>query len=244
VTTPSRPRSALSFQQAPILMYHRLTERTGSHPCSLAARRFRRQLGLLRALGYRSVPPRALVDGHRDRRVVSITFDDGYLDTLTVALPLLVEFGFRATCYVVADAVGGTSSWTTPAPLMDWPGLRAWLRAGMEVGAHTRSHPDLTRLGDTAVRDEVAGARARLEDRLGAPVRSFAYPFNRVDARAIQAVAIAGYTDGVAGPEIHGSRWALCRGDGARGSWGRFGLRLWPRYPAVRGAYRGLIPAA
>jgi hypothetical protein len=90
----------------------------------------------------------------------------------------------------------------------------------------------------------VAGARTRLEDRLGAPVRSFAYPFNRLDARTIEAVAAAGYTDGVAGPEVHGSPWALCRADGARGSWGTFGLRLWPRYPALRGLYRAVVPAA
>jgi peptidoglycan/xylan/chitin deacetylase (PgdA/CDA1 family) len=233
-----------AFRQAPILMYHRLTEETGSHPCSLAVARFRSQLALLRALGYRSVPPRALAGGRRDRRVIAITFDDGYLDTLTAALPLLIEFGFRATCYVVADAVGRTSDWTAPAPLMDWPGLRAWLGAGMEVGAHTRTHPDLTRLADGPLRDEVAGARTRLEDRLGAPVRSFAYPFNRLDARAIEAVAAAGYTDGVAGPEVHGSPWALCRMDAARGSWSRFGLRLWPRYPALRGLYRAVVPAA
>jgi peptidoglycan/xylan/chitin deacetylase (PgdA/CDA1 family) len=231
------------FRQAPILMYHRLTDQTGSHPCSLAADHFRRQLALLRALGYRSVDPGALTDGGRHARAVAITFDDGYADTLTVALPLLVEFGFRATCYAVADAIGGSSLWTAPAPLMDWAGLRAWHSAGMAVGAHTRTHPDLTRLAGRPLREEVAGARARLEDGLGAEVRSFAYPFNRLDARAIEAVAAAGYTDAVAGPEVHGSPWALCRVDGARASWSRFALGLWPRFPALRGLCRAVVPA-
>lgn len=239
--------AALRYRQPPVLMYHRITQQTGSHPCSLALGRFRRQLALLRALGYRSLPPRVLA-GHMRRgiptpsRTVAITFDDGYLDTLTVALPLLREFGFSATCYVVAGAVGQVSRWTAPAPLMDWPGLRAWLEAGMEVGSHSLTHPDLTTLDKAVLREEVAASRALLEDRLGVPVRSFAYPFNRVDCRALEAVAAAGYEDAVAGPEIHRSPWALVRFDSARGAWGRFGLRLLPAYPVMWGLYRTLVP--
>src|SRR5262249_50778983 len=148
-------------------------------------------------------------------RSVVLTFDDGYLDTLTIALPILREFGFTATCYVVAGAVGHSSHWTDPAPLMDWAGVRAWLDAGMGIGSHTASHPDLTTLDTAALRSEIAGSRARLEDRLGVPVRSFAYPFNRLDARALDAVAEAGYADAVAGAEIHASPHALTRVDGA-----------------------------
>ncbi|MGH7324242.1 MAG: polysaccharide deacetylase family protein [Candidatus Rokuibacteriota bacterium] len=228
-------------------MYHRLTPRTGSHPCSIAVARFRWQLAYLRVLGYRSLPPRMVAEHMRrgtpvpPRRVV-ITFDDGYLDALTLALPLLREYGFSATCYVVAGAVGQVSGWTAPASLMDWPDLRAWLEGGMEVGSHSLTHPDLTMLGDAALREEVVASRARLEDGLGMPVRSFAYPFNRVDRRALEAVAAAGYDDAVAGAEILRSPYTLVRGDAARGPWWRFGLRLFPAYPAMRGLYRTLVP--
>jgi peptidoglycan/xylan/chitin deacetylase (PgdA/CDA1 family) len=235
------------FRQPPVLMYHRLTSRTGSHPCSLAAERFRRQLGLLRALGYRSAAPAALAAALEagaplPPRTVVITFDDGYLDTLTVALPLLREAGFTATCYFVPGAIGRVSEWTEPAPLMDWAGIRAWRAAGMEVGAHSVTHVDLTTLGPAALKDEVAGARACLEDRLGSAVTSFAYPFNRADHRTIHAVAAAGYTNAVAGPEPRRSPYALSRVNGARRSWTRFALGLLPAYPALRGAYRTLIP--
>jgi peptidoglycan/xylan/chitin deacetylase (PgdA/CDA1 family) len=228
-------------------MYHRLTARTGTHPCSLAVERFRRQLALLRAVGYRSASPAAVAGELQDRpplspRSVVITFDDGYLDTLTVALPLLCEFGFTATCYFVAGAIGRVSEWTDPAPLMDWADVRAWRAAGMDVGAHSLTHPDLTTLGPAALAEEVAGARARLEDRLGAAVTSFAHPFNRVNARTMDAVGAAGYVSGVAGPEPRRSPYALSRVDGAQGSWTWFALGLMPAYPALHGAYRTLIP--
>lgn len=231
----------------PVFMYHRVTARTGTHPCSVAVDRFRAQLRLLRALGYRSVSPLA-VAAHVARetrlpaRSVTITFDDGYLDTFTDALPVLVELGFTATCYVVAGGIGGVSHWTDLAPLMGRREIDGWLRAGMEVGAHSVTHPDLTTLSDTALREEVAGAKARLEDRLGIPVRSFAYPFNRVDARALAAVAQGGYEAACAGPERRHSRHALSRMDGARNSLGRFGLQLLPTYLTLRRLYRAVIP--
>jgi peptidoglycan/xylan/chitin deacetylase (PgdA/CDA1 family) len=232
----------------PVLMYHRLTARTWEHPCSIAVDRFQGQLALLRRLGYRSVSPTTVADALRGGwalppRGVAITFDDGYLDTLTVALPLLVEHGFTATCYLVAGAVGRSVDWGKPAPLMDWNGARAWLAAGMEVGAHSMTHPDLRTLSDARLADEVAGAKARLEDRLGAAVTSFAYPFNLLDDRVAGAVAAAGYRAGCAGTERSGSPLALFRVDGARHSWARFALQLSPAYPALRAAYRTVLPA-
>lgn len=237
----------LAHQQAPILTYHRLTDRTGTHPCSIRVARFRGHLALLRRLGYRAVSPVVLADALRrgapvPARTVAITFDDGYVDTLAVALPLLQEFGFTATCYVVVGAVGQSSRWADPAPLMDWEGIRAWLGAGMDIGSHSMSHPDLTTLTDFGLRAEVTRSRVWLEDRLGVAVRSFAYPFNRLNRRALDAVAEAGYTAGCAGAELHRSPHALSRMDVAHESWLWFSLQLWRAYPALRGAYRAAFP--
>jgi peptidoglycan/xylan/chitin deacetylase (PgdA/CDA1 family) len=236
------------MSHAPILMYHALTAHTGLHPVSLAVERFRQQLGLLRRLGYRSVSPVAIADALRGgpspgRRVVAITFDDGYLDTLTIALPLLVEHGYTATCYVVAGAVGRTSDWTEPKRLMDWDGLRDWLAAGMEIGAHSMTHPDLTDLGDRQLGEEVTGSRKRLEDRLGVAIASFAYPYNVHDERTDAAVAAAGYRAACAGVHRSGRPLALFRADGARDSWVRFALQLTRLYPGLRAVYRAAVPA-
>lgn len=222
-------------------MYHRLTTWTGSHPYSLAVARFRAQLALLRRLGFHSISLLGLAE-HLARgtpispRAVVITFDDGYLDTLTLALPLLREFGFSATCYFVAGAIGRWSEWTKPAPLMDWDGVRAWLAAGMEVGSHSVSHRRLPWLDDAAVREEVVASKARLEDRLGIAVGSFAYPYNHVDERALAAVVAAGYAAACAGVGAYGSLWAIPRVDAAHESWARVALPLlralcWNRLP-------------
>ena len=237
----------MNAPHAPVLMYHALTARTGLHPVSLSVERFGQQLGLLRRLGYRSVSPVAIADALRGGtspgwRAFAITFDDGYIDTLTAALPLLVEHGFTATCYLVAGAVGRTSEWTEPAPLMDWAGVRDWLDAGMEIGAHSMTHPDLTRLNDRRLAEEVTGSRHRLEDRLGIPIASFAYPYNVHDERTDAAVAAAGYQAACAGVHRSGSPLALFRADAARDSWVRFALQLTPAYPALRTIYRAAVP--
>jgi peptidoglycan/xylan/chitin deacetylase (PgdA/CDA1 family) len=226
-------------------MYHRLTARPDDHPYSLVSDRFHRQLRLLSALGYRSVSPvdiaRAVRSGTSlPRRSVAITFDDGYRDTLTLALPILQEFGFTAACYVVADRVGGVSDWTDPAPLMNWSEIGEWLGAGMEIGSHSVTHRDLTEVSAADLRFEVASSQARLEDRLGRSVPTFAYPFNRFGRRELDVVAAAGYEAACGGSDIHDSLFALTRvrADGDSLAW--FLTRLMPLYPEFRHLYRSM----
>jgi peptidoglycan/xylan/chitin deacetylase (PgdA/CDA1 family) len=227
-------------------MYHRVTVHADAHPCSIDVERFRQQLALLRALGYRAVSPVEVAEAIRSGvplpgRPIAITFDDGYLDTLAVALPLLRRFGFSATCYLVADRVGRTCDWTERAPLMGWAEARAWVEAGMGVGSHSLTHRDLTTLSPAGVRAEIATSRARLEDHLGVPVPSFAYPFNRLGPRELEAVAEAGYRAACAGPELHASVFALPRVSGASPSRSWFALQLLPRYPELRHLYRRVV---
>ncbi|PYM54183.1 MAG: hypothetical protein DMD79_25045 [Candidatus Rokuibacteriota bacterium] len=108
---------------------------------------------------------------------------------------------------------------------MGWGEVREWLAAGMAVGSHTLSHRDLTRLAPAALRAEVADSKARIEDRLGIAVGSFAYPFNRCGQRELEAVARAGYTAGCAGPELF------------RDSLTWLSFLLVPAYPELRHLY-------
>jgi peptidoglycan/xylan/chitin deacetylase (PgdA/CDA1 family) len=226
-------------------MYHRLTDRPDPHPYSLVTRRFRAHLSLLRALGCRTVTPLDVAEAMAGcralpARAVVLTFDDGYRDTLELAVPILREFRFTATCFVVTDRVGLTSDWTEPAPLMGWADAREWLAAGMTLGSHSRTHPDLMQVPGDLLREEVAGSRAMLEDRLGVPVRAFAYPYNRLGPREVAAVRTAGYAAGCAGLDLSGSPHALCRVDGASDSLLWFLLRLFPAYPELHHLYRRL----
>lgn len=188
----------------PILMYHNVADppRATSNP-TLYVRpaQFARHLRLLRALGYRGVSMAGAMPylrGERTGRVAVLTFDDGYADNVENALPLLKRHGFEGTCYVASGAIGRYNVWDAELlgvrkPTMTAAQLREWHDAGMEVGAHTRSHPRLSRCSDAEIAREVAGSRRDLEDRLGAAVAQFCYPYGDYDRRVVRAVRDAGF---------------------------------------------------
>src|SRR5574337_1015689 len=136
--------------------------------------------------------------GQRQGRVVVITLDDGYVDNLDAALPVLQKFGFSATTYVVSGSIGRFNEWDAERlgvrkPLMSAAELRRWNDAGMEIGAHTRTHPRLTGCNDAALREEIHGCKKDLEDRLGSAVTQFCYPYGDADDRVATVVREAGY---------------------------------------------------
>ena len=147
--------------------------------------------------------------GLTDRPTVSVTFDDGYADNHDFALPLLVESGIRATFFITVGFVDGdlktlerfrqlrSTDAASIRPLV-WEQLREMMQAGMEVGAHSYSHPNLARLSDEVLAYEMTHPRRILEDRLGFKVRMMAYPFGRAKVhfnhRVVEAARQAGYT--------------------------------------------------
>lgn len=188
----------------PILMYHNIGEPPPGSAWPVlyvSDATFRRQLGILRALGYRPVgmgEAMPVLRGERRERVAVITFDDAYADVYRLALPILLEAGARATTYAVSGCIGGYNAWDAEKvgarkPLMDGLQLREWRRAGMEVGAHTRTHPRLPALGADALQAEVRGSKADLEQLLGEAIDQFCYPYGEQDGRVAAAVAEAGF---------------------------------------------------
>jgi peptidoglycan/xylan/chitin deacetylase (PgdA/CDA1 family) len=131
-------------------------------------------------------------------RGVLLTFDDCYADLADTVAPLLAERGIPAVAFAVSGALGGTNEWdrrlrARTLRLLDADALRAVGRQRIEIGAHTRTHPDLTTLGDAELADEVSASRGALAD-AGLPwARGFAYPYGAWDARVEDAVADAGY---------------------------------------------------
>jgi peptidoglycan/xylan/chitin deacetylase (PgdA/CDA1 family) len=158
-------------------------------------------MGLLKLLGYQGLSMSALepyLRGDKQGKVVGITLDDGYVNNLEHALPVLQKNGFSATCYIVSGQLGGSNVWDAhkgvpPKPLMDAAQLRAWVAGGQEIGAHTRNHVDLTALGDDAAREEIRACRTDLEPLLGVPVQQFCYPYGFYEARHALMVQEAGY---------------------------------------------------
>jgi len=162
---------------------------------------FARQMALLSRLGYRGLSMSALMpylNGEISGKVVGITFDDGYLNNLSNALPLLRRFGFSSTCYVVSQRVGETNEWDSVAgiaqtPLMNAAQLRHWLAGGQEVGAHTRHHVHLPQHDAATCADEIARCKAELERMTDSPVRHFCYPYGEFEKDHAEMVQIAGF---------------------------------------------------
>lgn len=189
----------------PILMYHNIGEPPeGARLRGLYVRTgaFGRQMWLLKLLGYKGLSMSAAMPylrGEKSGRVAVITFDDGYLDTLENALPILNTFGFSATCYFVSGRSGEFNDWDAAAlnvrkQLMSNEQIKAWQAAGMEVGAHSRTHPRLTACTDAELQSELAGSKVDLEALTGAPVTQFCYPYGDLDTRVADAVRQAGYS--------------------------------------------------
>jgi peptidoglycan/xylan/chitin deacetylase (PgdA/CDA1 family) len=124
------------------------------------------------------------------RRAVALTLDDAWMDVHTNGLPVLVEATIPATLYVPSGLLGSRDHMTRTQ-------VCEWIDAGMTVGGHSRSHSDLRRCNDADLERETRGCRENLEDLLGVPVTSFAYPFGHLDRRVRDAVAAAGFTSAV-----------------------------------------------
>lgn len=203
-----------------ILCYHRTSN--DRDVLSLAPALFRRQLEY--ALGSGAKPVRlidALRDGTigRSSRSFSVTFDDGYEDTLTDALPVLRDLGVPATVYLPTAIIGGTARATwyhSPPAMLDWAGVDELRSDGLiDVGAHSRTHPALPRLDEATARSEIAGSREELRERLGSAPATFCYPAGLYGARERRIVAEEGYEGAVtvhAGVNGEGAdRFALAR---------------------------------
>ena len=129
---------------------------------------------------------------------ITITFDDGFVNNLTEAVPLMRQVGIRAINYLVADRIGQTSDWEAREggeadPLMDESQIRDWLAAGHWIGAHTCTHPRLSQISRDRAREEITAGRKKLEDRFGISVEHFAYPYGDYDHSTVELVREAGF---------------------------------------------------
>jgi peptidoglycan/xylan/chitin deacetylase (PgdA/CDA1 family) len=146
------------------------------------------------------------------RPQVAITFDDGHVDNHEFALPLLAEHRMPATFYVTTGYIDrdptvmarlASLRRVTLAEIepVSWNHLREFAAAGMDIGAHTCTHPNLAQLPPERLPYEVATSKAEIEQRLGREVESFAYPFGQlhvhVNRAAIAAAQAAGFKTAV-----------------------------------------------
>jgi peptidoglycan/xylan/chitin deacetylase (PgdA/CDA1 family) len=189
----------------PILVYHQIApappQGTPFRSLCVAPQAFARQMRSLKLLGYQGLSMSALMPylrGQRQGRVVGITFDDGFLNNLTHAAPVLQRLGFSSTCYAVSGLLGQSNTWdaqagVAAAPLMTPEQLCQWQAAGQEVGAHSRHHVHLPELDGNHAWLEISLCKKELEAQLGCGVEHYCYPYGEYTPEHVAMVQRAGY---------------------------------------------------
>ncbi|MGZ4337106.1 MAG: polysaccharide deacetylase family protein, partial [Gaiellaceae bacterium] len=187
----------------PVLLYHAFSEHDESSRFVVTRGVFARQMRLLSMLRFKVLPYDEFAQSIRDGRLppprtAVLTIDDGYADNADIAAAILEHHGFGATIFLVSGRLGAVNDWSEAAPLRGRPLLSVeqldpLRERGLEFGAHTRTHRCLADVADETVAEEVESSRRDLEQVLGAPIRTLAYPYGRLDDRAVAAVQRAGF---------------------------------------------------
>ena len=138
----------------------------------------RRHLELALDAGYRFVPASSLAGSPGDTRDLAITFDDGLRSVQSNALPILKEFGVPWSLFVVSDWANDQKR-LGDGKALTWRDIEALAAAGAEIGSHSVTHPDFSRLSAQQAMDELAESRAAIEKNLGIETTSFAIPLGQ-----------------------------------------------------------------
>ncbi len=181
-----------------ILTYHSLDD-TGS-VVSIPPSLFVQQMQSLTEIGFQGISLGQALDNRRStgrwpEHRVAITFDDGFANFHKHALPVLTRYGFSATVFIVTGHVGQDNDWAPPPdelgrqPMLSWPQIKELSDAGIEIGAHTRTHPDLCKVSAKELDTEIAGSVADIEQHIDQPVKTFAYPYGYVSPAATSVAA-------------------------------------------------------
>lgn len=194
--------------KVPIFYYHSIGNQG---PETLGVREFRQHLELIRHHGFKPITFSSLLslDSNASGRLVVLSFDDGLLDNFENAAPILHEFGYQATFFVIPGfdelvrwVNPKTRAWreseapgfNIPFPSMKKHHRRQLLESGMEIGCHTMNHPKLNKIPEHRLSLEISDSKALLEDQLGSAISTFCYPKGRYNSKILARVRNAGYS--------------------------------------------------
>ncbi len=201
--TPSPTATATWVAQGPdhvlvpILMYHHIAISPVDSMFYVPPAKFEEEIKLLHDWNYTPITTSMLVQAITQGaslppRPVIITFDDSWGSQYTNAFPIMKKYGFTGVLYTVVAYINKPSGLDADPNYLTVEQLKEMAAAGWEIGSHTETHPDL--LADaTALRYEIVQSRKDLQDLLGVPVLTFAYPFGDAGSAAVDYVHFAGY---------------------------------------------------
>jgi peptidoglycan/xylan/chitin deacetylase (PgdA/CDA1 family) len=192
--------TAAARLRVPVLMYHEIADATAtSSGLAVSPEVFADQLAHLSDAGFHTITAgelsAILADGvgKLPERPVVLTFDDGYGDFYSQALPLLTRHGFTATLFQTTGWVGKED---VAKRMLNWRELAELEQAGIEIGAHTCTHPQLDQLPEKELHEELYVSKSLLEDNLGLKVPGLAYPYGYSSAKVRRVAREIGYEYG------------------------------------------------
>lgn len=197
----------LPFASLSVLMYHAVTAEPLEDPAqeSVSAALFAAQMAALRSLGVEVVPleegARRLASGASGGPTVSVVFDDGYAGVHDYALETLVRHRIPAILFLATESMGRSAFPWAQLSLgrpLTWNEVATLVRgAGCSVGSHTHTHPVLTVLSSSAIRNELRLSRAIIQQHVGVTPQVFAYPYGSYgtfDTRTRQILSEEGFS--------------------------------------------------
>ncbi|MBK1812425.1 polysaccharide deacetylase family protein [Clostridium sp. YIM B02505] len=174
----------------PILCYHDVNPTKGND-LLLNPDKFRQQMKYLKDNDYSTLTLDELHGYLRENipipsKSIVLTFDDGYIGNYTYAFPILKEFGFTATIFMISECVDKDSYLTSNQ-------VKELSEYGIDIESHTTDHSDLTKLSLSEQIDILEKSKHSLENRLNKPVDYIAYPYGKLNNNSKKAAAAAGY---------------------------------------------------
>ncbi len=191
----------------PIFYYHSIS---GQGPETLALEKFQLHLDALKTQSYKTIRFSDLLTGNYNRadKNAVLSFDDGLLDNYEQALPLITDYGYVGTFFVVPGFDRITrwvhprkrkwsntkiDGYTIPYKNMNKAHRRELLNAGMEIGSHSFTHSKLSQIDPKFLSYEIISSKQFLEDELGTSIKTFCYPNGRYNTTVCNMVKEAGY---------------------------------------------------
>ena len=193
--------------EVPVVMYHRVinnSENEGIYGTYIYEDIFRQHMQYLKDKNFDVI---TFEDLHkigwrnrfqRNKKYIMITFDDGYVDNYNLAFPILKEFGFKATIFLMGEST--YNEWDVNAggekkfELMDKFMIKEMQDYGIEFGAHTFNHPKLNKLSEEKIRHQIVDVKKPLEEKIEKEIITFAYPYGILNDYAKKMAREAGYT--------------------------------------------------
>ena len=180
--------------EVPILLYHHVFIGKPTNAYAVSLDQFREQLDYLQKNGFQTISvsllAQAITKGaYLPEKPIVITFDDGNENVFLNAFPLMKQFGFVGTLYIIADRVNADGFLTENQ-------IKEMQINGWEIGNHSMTHADLVAHPDL-LRNEVGNSKYNLETITGTSILSFAYPFGKANGVTKDWIKKLGYSAGI-----------------------------------------------